>query len=207
METQQTIRGPYGGYKHNGIIASSLCFLLVSHLCLAVFSYIRGALMNIEGYGIKQVSPMLLIALIITLPMISLFILWLYRACQNGWLLNAPKMVSTPLDTLTQCIVPPLFCWKPLVSLEQIRKATYEQKSELQKLLPIWWISVIITHGTLMLSFLFHQRPDHTDSQLIASNLFEIVILTSIPLDLLTIIVIYKLTKMQKHRMRQLQPN
>ena len=206
MKKQQAIRGPYGGYKHNDIIASMLCGLLACHLSGAAFSYIRGALMDVDGYGLKQVNPTPLVASIITLSMISLFILWLYRACQNGWLLNAPKMRSTPLDSIKQCIVPPLFCWKPFVTLEQIRKATYEQKRELQKLLPIWWISVIITHSTLILTLFFQQRVDSTDSQLIANNLFEIVILTSIPLDLFTIIVVYKLTKMQKRRMSQLRP-
>lgn len=206
------IRGPYGTFRQNGTLRSLLVLWLMLDALLAVFFAILHAsgkldhsLTEREPSNIQQMLFALGNAQIAIRVLCYLFFaIWLYRACKNAWLLDAPRIQITPGWSIGYYFIPLLNLWKPYITMKQIRSASYASDRALGKLLPTWWTSWL---GFLLLGAIIAIIKGSNDlneqTQEIISKLNMIHVLVDIVLNLLAISLVLHITRAQNTRIAQ----
>ena len=200
------LHGPYGAFRNNGPLRSIIVTLLIIEAMLALFVIIlnqaidptavslagdklRGIL-DITGWA--QISARILI--------VPLFCLWLDRTCKNGWLLDAPKMKTTPGLAVGYLFIPLIFLWKPLTTIKEIRNASYGRHDALKTTLPLWWFFLLAICIITITSSLLHQDGHSPETLLIAQKLTTVSVPLTIILDYLAITLVIGITLAQHRR-------
>ncbi|MGB0992388.1 MAG: DUF4328 domain-containing protein [Akkermansiaceae bacterium] len=213
------VQGPYGKFRKNALLKGALVlFLIVQALTAAYVSgYLNSlkmkSLTDIDAAYQHESTPLdntMQVASAaqasIALLVIILFAVWTVRVSKNGWLLDAPKMSTTPPWSVAFYIVPVLCFWKPYNAMQEIRNASCGQRDTLKKALPLWWTCAIITLALGLLSgYLFTQVRDQSD-YLSAGKLLFISSPLQVLLCYLTIVVISGITRAQNQKFSQWRP-
>jgi len=138
--------------------------------------------------------------LILGAVLILLFLIWIHRVCKNSWLLDPPKMKTTPGLAVAYFFIPVLALWKPLTTITELRNASYGRSDRLVKTLPLWWLFCLV----LMFIGYFHliaQTPGTEKETLsIARKLNTVALPLRIIVDYLTLSIVLGITDAQKKR-------
>ncbi len=201
------LHGPYGVFRNNGRLGAALVSLFVIEAMLTLFVILLNqaadtSSLSLDADKLRETVAMTGWAQSTTRALIvALFCLWLNRSCKNGWLLDAPKMQTTPGMAVGYLFIPVLFLWKPLTTLKEIRNASYGRRDALNTILPLWWFfllaTCLITTGSGVL-----QQDGHSPETLsIAQKLTTVSAPLTIVLDYLAITLVIGVTLAQHRRM------
>lgn len=205
------LHGPYGPFRNNSPLSSTIVIFLVCQAMLVIFSLILSQLsptdLNtsigadlaqitlVTGYGQSAIQLLLVV----------LMAMWINRSCKNGWLLDPPKMTTTPGYSVGYYFIPLLNIWKPFVTMKEIRNASYGRSDKLKSTLPLWWASwlaILIIHTAFQL---IQINTSSTEWQITASKLSNIIAPATIVLDYATIALVVGISAAQKRRAAQWQ--
>lgn len=131
-----------------------------------------------------------------------LFFGWIHRANYNARQLGAKNMKFTPGWAIGWYFVPIAFLWKPYQAMKEIWKASKNPDNwEPQSISPIlswWWFFFIIDVflGRMVLKSVM--RAKELDDLIWASALSNVSDLFSIPLIILTIVLVSRIYEMQR---------
>lgn len=143
--TVHTIRGPYGLFRDNRplrtliVLALSIKAVLFAFV-FVVLHFVVPAYDNMDLAQLNAIIKYVKIGQIIAiLTFLIAFCFWLNRSCKNGWLLDAPKMRTTPGLAVGYYFIPVLALWKPYTTMREISRASYGRDDALKICLSIWW--------------------------------------------------------------------
>lgn len=190
-----SLRGPYGSYRDNRLLSGILILLLLAEASLAILSLAPDhPAPPLTAGDLVRLSPVLL-----HLAVAILSAIWLCRSCKNGWLLDAPKMRSTPSAAAASIFLPIANLWKPLLILREIREASYGQNNTLKKALPVWCLLWVVSWAlaVTLLSLTMAGSDQSTGESITKLN----TVLGTVHLILITasILILAKITSAQ-HR-------
>ena len=207
------ISGPYGAFRDNGTLQTILVSLLVIDAMMSIFT--SGVLnlldiqqQNRDAYWLTDEPSKLdnLISLasgihvLFIIVLMILFFVWVNRSCKNGWLLDGPRMKTTPGWAVGYYFIPILMLWKPFTALKEIRSASYGSDTALRAILPLWWTFWLISSFLNNNIFGRYMNSDNQESYLMACKLD----LVSVPIDVihnyLAIALITGITLAQQRR-------
>lgn len=207
------ISGPYGAFRENRTLKTILVSLLVIDAMMSIF--ISGVLnlldiqqQNRDEYWLteepSQLDNIISVAsvahLLLIIVLMVLLFTWINRSCKNSWLLDAPRMKTTPGWAVGYYFIPILMLWKPFTSMKEIRSASYGSDTALRTILPLWWtfwlVSSFLNHNI----FGSYMDSGDQESYLRACKLD----LVSVPIDVifnyLTIALVTGITLAQRRR-------
>ncbi len=199
------IYGPYGVFRNNDLLKFSLTAFLIADAMLTIFRIIiyqvadSPALTHIHsGIAIPKI--------ILPSVILILFFIWINRTCKNAWLLDPPKMKTTPGLAVAYFFIPLLNLWKPLTTMIELRNASYGRNDKLTTTLPLWWILCLLI-AFLSLFHLVSYLPDNSKDLLTVVKKLNIVAQPlRVILDYLTISIILGITLAQKKRAAAWKP-
>ncbi|MBT8037594.1 MAG: DUF4328 domain-containing protein [Verrucomicrobiae bacterium] len=206
-KTTVDLRGPYGAFRDNRPLRSTLVALLIVGAMLSLFAIILSlgidaASASLNNDKLGKILHMLAWAEHLThLLIIVLFCFWINRACKNGWLLDAPKMKTTPARAVGNLFTPLLCLWKPLSTLGEIRNASYGRQNVFSTLLPTWWVLLLATCIITISISLLHRDGNSAETLLIAQKLTTVSAPLTVITDYLAIILILGITHAQNKRL------
>ena len=207
------ISGPYGTFRDNGTLKRALISLLVIDAMMSIF--ISGVLnlldiqqQNSDAYWLADEPSQLdniinatsvAHQLLIVALMILLFV-WINRSCKNSWLLDAPRMKTTPGWAVGYYFIPILMLWKPFTSMKEMRSASYGNDTAHKAILPLWWTFWLVSSFLNISIYGNYLNSGDQESYLRACKL-ELV---SVPIDVifnyLTIALVTGITLAQWRR-------
>jgi hypothetical protein len=213
--TPQTagIRGPYGAFRDNGTLKTILVSLLVIDAMMSIFT--SGVLnlldiqrQNRDEYWLTDepskldniISLASGIHVLFISVLIILFFVWINRSCKNGWLLDGPRMKTTPGWAVGYYFIPILTFWKPFTAMKEIRSASYGSDTALRSILPLWWTFWLISLFLNIYIFGCHMDADNQESYLMACKLDLVSVPVEIIHNYLAIALVTGVTLAQQRR-------
>jgi len=187
-------------------LSSILLGLLILDTILTVFAIATGQILQPEALTqpTNQIATILhwngAAQIISRILIILVFCIWINRSCKNAWLLDPPKMKTTPGWAVGYYFIPVLSLWKPYSSMLEIRNASYGRSDKCRALLPLWWfcwIALIILTGSSQ-SLIYSATDGHAIST--AHKLATVAVPVNIALNCLTIAVVTAVTLAQNKR-------
>ena len=204
------LSGTYGPFRDNHILKIILTTGLILSAMLILFSLLA-----------RQLTPAIILAepqhhitillrvihvtgLIVNFSCVPFYGLWINRSCKNAWLLDPPKMKTTPNWTVSYYFLPIVSLWKPYANMIEIRNATYGMRSNLICLIPAWWLSWL---ALLVLNIiqLVGSYATSNETLLISDKISSVSYIAIIILNYLSITVILSITTAQVKRATEMQ--
>ena len=210
------IKGPYGAFRQNGTLKTTLVSLLVISAMMSIFS--SGVLnlldiqqQNSDEYwltdGPSKLDEIITLTeythIAVTLTLMVIFAIWINRSCKNGWLLDAPHMKTTPGWSVGYFFFPILSLWKPYGAMKEIRRASHGNDNALRSILPLWW-TLWLTSGVLdHVIFKLYTNSEDQESYLMACKLDLVSVPVDVILNYLAIALVTSITLAQQRRAAQ----
>jgi hypothetical protein len=151
-----------------------------------------------------------LLQLSVYITLVVLFLIWINRANKNARALGTDGMTFTPSACMWWWFVPIFWLWKPYQAVKEIYRASTTdwkgdwRRSKVPALVGWWWFFWVVSNITGWAGFRTSLSEDL--DQLIASSS---MILTSdvldIPLTILVILVVRRISDGQEHRQSVIQ--
>ena len=206
--------GTYGPFRNNGGLKNALVSLLVLDAMLTIFNtgilnYLDMQQYENEDYlvaeGASQLDNIIAMGGLIhagfNIVLIIIFAIWINRSCKNAWLLDPPRMKTTPGWAVGYYFIPILLLWKPYGAMKEIRSASYGKDHSLKAVLPLWWTFWLITMFLGNITFRLYSDASDVDSYLMASKLDLIATPLNVILDYLAIALVTGITLAQQRRL------
>lgn len=209
---EKSLIGPYGPFRKNSLLKNILIFLL---LIQAVMLSVGGALewlsireMSETCYGPlkkftaldQQIQQFSYAQHAFSLLLTITFFIWLIRSCKNAWLLDAPRIKTTPGWAVAYYLIPVLNLWKPFTTMKELRSASYGKDSPLSTIIALWWTLGIATFVLEFFALFFILGSHKTDQAITLSRLLLISTPAWVALTIFTLLIVSKITKAQLHR-------
>lgn len=207
-----TLSGAYGAFRTNRRLSLILLGLLILDTILTVFAIATGQILQPEALTqpTTQIATMLhwsgAAQIISRIFIILAFCIWINRSCKNAWLLDPPRMKTTPGWAAGYYFIPVLCLWFPYLSMREIRNASYGRSDKLSALLPLWWfcwIALIVLIGSSQ-SLIYSATDEHAIST--AHKLAIVAAPVNVALNCLTIAVVTAVTLAQNKRAAEWRP-
>lgn len=213
VDTPANLSGPYGAFRNNGTLKAVLVSMLVFDALLYVIN--TGVLNYMDMQQYEDVSYLAtdetseLDGIIATLGivhgalkigLIVIFAIWINRSCKNAWLLDPPRMTTTPGWSVGYFFIPILLLWKPYGAMKQIRSASYGKDHPLKAVLPLWWTFWLITMFIAIYTFRLDSSAD-LDDYLTACKLDLVATPLNVILNYLAITLVTGITLAQQRRL------
>lgn len=206
------VAGTYGLFRKNGVLKNLLICLLVTDALLTIFNvgFLNSlAVDRLENTGLAAPSPELAQIieytlhshLVVMLLIAVFFFTWVNRACKNAWLLDPPRMKTTPAMAVGYYFIPILFLWKPYTSMREIRSASYGKDHAIKKLLPLWWTFTLMVGFVIVFTQLQRINTGDQEAQLTTLKLLMVTTPLRVVLDYLAIALITGITLAQQRRL------
>ena len=207
------LQGPYGAFRKNGTLKNVIVAFLVLDAMMCIFNTGILNYMDMRQYedasylatdetseldSVIQISALSQVALNVTL--IVLFCVWMNRSCKNAWLLDPPRMTTTPGWSVGYFFIPILMLWKPYSSMKEIRSASYGKDHPLKSVMPLWWTLWLITSFIGNITFRLYASAD-PDKYLMASKLDLVATPLNVILNYLAITLVTGITLAQERRL------
>lgn len=211
--SQITLSGAYGPFRNNKSLRTALVALLVADSMLALLVIITnlinqpGVLHQPDKHSVDILHWGGNIRFLVRVLAMLMFCIWVNRSCRNAWLLDPPKMKTTPAWAVGYYFIPVLSLWKPYTSMSEIRDASFGRHDKLTTLLPLWWIcwiaclALALSHFTL--SHFIHDTAVDEEALLMIHKLDTIAGAVSIVFNSLAIMLIVTITGTQHGRAAQ----
>lgn len=207
------ISGPYGAFRENGTLKTILVSLLVIDSMMSIFTSGVLNLLDIQqqksdAYWLteepSQLDDIINVAsiahlLLIIVLMILLFV-WINRSCKNSWLLDAPRMKTTPGWAVGYYFIPILMLWKPFTSMKEIRSASYGSDTALKAIIPLWWTFWLLSSFLNNNIFGSYLGSADQESYLMACKLDLVSVPIDVTFNYLTIALVTGITLAQRRR-------
>jgi hypothetical protein len=130
-----------------------------------------------------------------------LILKWIYRANYNAHQLGAKRMEFTPGWAIGWFFIPVACLWKPYEAMKEIWQASQSphewRKVETGVLLPIWWTLWLMNAVAGQFVFRFALKAEELDELVNASIINQVSDLFSIPLAVVTLLMINKIYSFQ----------
>jgi len=205
-------QGTYGPFRKNGWLKFILVNLLILDVLLNIFNvgFLNSlAVDRLENTGVASPSPQLAQIteythyghLVVMLLIIVFFFIWVNRSCKNAWLLDPPRMKTTPAQAVGYYFIPILSLWKPYASMKEIRSASYGKDHAIKKLLPLWWTFTLIVGFVIVFTQLHRMNIGDQDAQLTTLKLLMVTTPLRVILDYLVIALVAGITLAQQRRL------
>lgn len=208
--------GPYGSFRRNGTLKTVLVSLLVLQSMMEIFTfgvlnYLDMQQLQSEAY-LADENPSKLDNIIglsgyayatIGIITIIVFAVWINRACKNAWLLDPPRIRTTPGWSVGYYFIPILNLWKPYVAMKEIRSASYGNDHSLRGILPVWWTFWLISGFFDHFTTRGYNNVESTDSYLMACKLELVSVPISVVLNYVAIVLVTSITMAQERRAAQ----
>lgn len=165
---EQEIRGPYGLFHANRGLKVSLMLLLLTQATVTLFSsgVVRYLVLSQNEHSHSRIVVSARLGEIIHYGrmaqcctgalVIILFCVWINRANKNGWMLDAPRMRTTPGASVAAFFIPPAVLWKPYGVMREIRSASYARDDSLAKTIALWWTFTVLSAVLLVTAALLY---------------------------------------------------
>ena len=209
---EKSLIGPYGPFRNTNLQKNILVFLLIIQAMMFTFGGVLEWLsireMSSETYGPlkkittldQQIEQFSYAQQGISLVLIFVFLIWLTRSCKNAWLLDAPRIKTTPGWAIAYYFIPILQLWKPFTTMKEIRSASYGNDRPLRSNIQLWWAFWIAAFALETLSIFFILGTHKTEQALTLSRLLLISTPAFIILNVLTILLVTNITQAQLRR-------
>ncbi len=203
---QASVHGPYGVFRDNGPLRAIIIILLLCDVMVSIFVVSLSNLLPEETLldntdQIFSITKWVQIAII--LPLVILFCTWINRCCKNGWLMDAPRMKTTPGLAVGYYFTPVLSLWKPFTTMKEIRNASYGRSDMLNTTLRLWWFfSLALLCATFIIT-LIHENATTPETLSIAVKLQTVSTPIRIILAYLMICMVMGITRAQNQRIAQ----
>lgn len=206
---KQAVHGPYGAFRNNNLLRSFIVSLLIIEAMLTIFVFIihqivAPADLHQTGSSLLQILTWIGIGQIATrVSLIVLFCFWINRTCKNGWLLDPPKMKTSPAWAVGYYFIPVLQLWKPFTSMREIRDASYGRRDKLSATLPLWWVFWLALMFIGSITNVLSANTADRESLTMAYKLATVSGPVKIILDYLAIALVLGITRAQNVRVTQ----
>jgi len=207
------MQGPYGAFRNNGPLRTTIVSLLIIDAMMSIFS--SGILnlldikqQNSDSYLLTD-DPTQLDNIVSIVGGVHFFIIiilaivfgaWINRSCKNAWLLDAPRMKTTPGWAVGYYFIPIANLWKPYGSMKEIRSASYGNDNALRSILPLWWTFWLISSFLGNIISRLFLASDDTESYLMACKLDLVSVPIDVILNYLAIALVTGITLAQQRR-------
>ncbi len=135
-----------------------------------------------------------------------LFFCWKYRAYKNLSGLGAPSIRMSPGGSVGWYFCPIANLWKPFQAMSDIADGSAAKAGRAinSGLLALWWIAWIADGLMSHISLRLTLDAEGLDEFITATQMDKISSMVAIPSDLLTVILVWTLTKAQLQRWRNM---
>lgn len=202
--------GVYGHFRDNHTLKVTLFMGLMLSAMLALFVLLAHQITPTKDLTNPLHKAALLLnvthvtGMIVNLACLPVYWIWLNRTGKNAWLINPPKMKTTPGRAVGNYFLPIISLWKPYTDMMEIRNASFGMRNDLQHLIPIWWLSwlsLLALHIARILGKLTHNPEIMT----MGDKLGTVSVTVNIILNYLSMILILAITNAQSKRVAELQ--
>ncbi len=207
-----SMAGSYGAFRDNGALKTALvCLLVLDALFYIVNTGILNY-MNMQRYesasylptdNTSELEDIISIAslahALFSIALIVTFLVWVNRSCKNAWLLDPPRMETTPGWAVGYFFIPIIMLWKPYGAMKEIRSASYGKDHPLKTLIPLWWTFSLITLFIGTYTDTLYSSTD-LDVYLTACKLDLISTPLNVILNYLVIVLVTGITLAQQRR-------
>ncbi|MGB1936800.1 MAG: DUF4328 domain-containing protein [Akkermansiaceae bacterium] len=203
-----TLSGPYGAFRQNNALKAVIFAWLILAAMLTLLSLIAPLFVAPEitesrdhylDITLRAVAMAGILSQILCLPF---YCWWVNRTCKNAWLLNPPKMKTTPARAVGYYFIPVVSIWKPYVSMCEMRQASYGMSTKLKSLLAYWWF-FWLAYMLLTACNLVSQFSYHDELITMRDKLSMIAGITAIVVNYLTAAVVLSMTNAQNRQAAQ----
>ncbi|MGB2402054.1 MAG: DUF4328 domain-containing protein [Akkermansiaceae bacterium] len=204
------LSGVYGHFRDNHCLKVILFMGLMVSAMLAIFVVLAHQVTPTETLTDPLHKATLLLnvthvtGVIVNLACLPIYWIWLNRSGKNAWLLNPPKMKTTPGRTVGNYFIPIISLWKPYTNMMEIRNASFGMRNDLRHLIPIWWLSWLSLLA-LQIARLLGRLTNNPEIMIMGDKLSTVSATTNIILNYLSMIVILSITNAQSKRAAELQ--
>jgi hypothetical protein len=205
------LTGIYGPYRDNDALKAIIFAWLILGIMSAIFPLAMRQIVPAEILSdpnhkltivLRAVTIAGMASYIFCLPF---YCFWVNRSCKNAWLLNPPKMRTSPGLAVGYYFIPVISLWKPYVSMCEIRNASFGMRDQLTTLLPLWWFAwvayLLMTAGRISGRF-----SSNEEVVSISNKLATVADITGIALSYMTIALVISMTNAQKKRASEWRP-
>ncbi|MBX9805182.1 MAG: DUF4328 domain-containing protein [Alphaproteobacteria bacterium] len=138
-----------------------------------------------------------------------LFFVYVYRSNHNSRYLGAKDLRQSPAWAVIWAFIPIMNIWKFYQAIKEIWQSSIDplnwRQVEIPSLLPVWWIVYLVSNSIAMRSFLYSLRQETVENLIISTKLSIATEIIELPLLLMSIILIRKITKAQVESYQKLQ--
>jgi len=207
--SQVDVHGPYGVFRNNGLLRSIIIILLLCDAMVSIFDFTLSNFLSAEIHleNADQIQKIFSITkwlgIAIMLPLVTLFCIWINRCCKNGWLMDAPRMKTTPGLAVGYYFIPVLSLWKPFTTMKEIRNASYGRSDMLNTTLRLWWFFWLALVCITIIITLIHENASSPETLSIAEKLHTVSSPIRIILAYLAISMVFGITRAQNQRISQ----
>lgn len=210
------IYGPYGKFRENSTLKTILVSLLILDTLLTIFSngilnYFDMKQYENETYllneGTTQLDNIVMWTgashALLILTTIVTFAIWINRSCKNAWLLDPPRMSTTPRWAVGYYFIPILNLWKPFSAMKEIRSASHGNDNAMKNILGLWWTFWLISNFVANLSTRNFTETDTPDEYIRACKLTLVTVPIDVILNYLAFALVVSITAAQNRRAAQ----
>lgn len=208
---KKLLSGIYGPFRDNDALKAIIFAWLILGIMSAIFPLAMRQIVSAEILS-DQDHKLTIVLRAVTIAGMATYIFclpfycfWVNRSCKNAWLLNPPKMRTTPGLAVGYYFIPVVSLWKPYVSMCEIRNASFGMRDQLTTLLPLWWFGwvtyLLMTAGRISGKFSSNEEVIS-----MSKKLATVADISGIALSYMTIALVISMTNAQNKRASEWRP-
>ena len=208
---KKILSGIYGPFRDNDALKAIIFAWLILGIMSAIFplamrQIVPAEILSDQDHKLTIVLRAVTIAGMATyIFCLPFYCFWVNRSCKNAWLLNPPKMRTTPGLAVGYYFIPVVSLWKPYVSMCEIRNASFGMRDQLTTLLPLWWFGwvtyLLMTAGRISGKFSSNEEVIS-----MSKKLATVADISGIALSYMTIALVISMTNAQNKRASEWRP-
>jgi len=208
---KKLLSGIYGPFRDNDALKAIIFAWLILGIMSAIFplamrQIVPAEILSDQDHKLTIVLRAVTIAGMATyIFCLPFYCFWVNRSCKNAWLLNPPKMRTTPGLAVGYYFIPVVSLWKPYVSMCEIRNASFGMRDQLTTLLPLWWFGwvtyLLMTAGRISGKFSSNEEVIS-----MSKKLATVADISGIALSYMTIALVISMTNAQNKRASEWRP-
>ena len=139
---------------------------------------------------------------------VVLFFVYVYRSNHNSRYLGAKDLKQSPAWAVIWAFIPIMNVWKFYQALKEIWQSSLDpmnwRQVKIPSLLLIWWIVYLVSNSIAMRTFIYSLREETVENLIMTTKLSIATEIIELPLLLMSIMLIRKITKAQVESFQKL---
>ncbi len=158
-----------------------------------------------DGVANDQKQAIISLVYIVVFIVSGILILkWIYRANYNARQLGAKEMQFTPGWSIGWYFIPITSLWKPYQAMKEIWKASHSpddwRNASVSSILPWWWFFWLVNNFLSQAVFRMSLGAKEIDELMNLNVMYQVSDFVSIPLALITLLLVNNIYKAQMSR-------